>query len=72
MGVVNVRGCSYNPCPVQTLSPLDMYPKLLNFRAVTVAHFSITLAKPCVCPLVSSCLVPAALSVGPSTRAGGE
>ena len=37
---------------VQTLSPLDMYPKLLDFRAVTVAHFSITLAKPCVCPMV--------------------
>ncbi len=29
-----------------------MYPKLLNFHAVTVGHFSITLAKPCVCPLV--------------------
>ncbi|XP_064403887.1 general transcription and DNA repair factor IIH helicase subunit XPD-like [Halichondria panicea] len=37
-----------------TLSPLDMYPKLLDFRAVTVAHFSITLAKPCVCPMVVS------------------
>jgi DNA excision repair protein ERCC-2 len=37
----------------QTLSPLDMYPKLLAFHPVTVGHFSITLAKPCVCPLVS-------------------
>lgn len=37
-----------------TLSPLDMYPKLLDFHPVTVEHFSITLAKPCVCPLVVS------------------
>jgi len=37
-----------------TLSPLDMYPKLLDFHPVTVGHFSITLAKPCVCPLVVS------------------
>ena len=36
----------------QTLSPLDMYPRLLDFQPVTVGHFSITLAKPCVCPLV--------------------
>ncbi len=55
----------YSIFVVQTLSPLDMYPKLLDFRAVTVAHFSITLAKPCVCPMVStvslfseSCLNP--------------
>ncbi len=39
---------------LQTLSPLDMYPKLLSFHPVTVGHFSITLAKPCVCPLVVS------------------
>ena len=31
-----------------------MYPRLLAFHPVTVGHFSITLAKPCVCPMVRS------------------
>ena len=30
-----------------------MYPKLLDFNPVTMATFSMTLARPCVCPLVS-------------------
>ncbi|CAI8012743.1 General transcription and DNA repair factor IIH helicase subunit XPD [Geodia barretti] len=37
-----------------TLSPIDIYCKLLNFHPVTVGHFTITLARPRVCPLVVS------------------
>ncbi|NXP75355.1 ERCC2 helicase, partial [Ramphastos sulfuratus] len=35
-----------------TLSPLDMYPKILSFRPVTMATFSMTLARTCLCPMV--------------------
>uniref|UniRef100_A0A8C5QHE9 General transcription and DNA repair factor IIH helicase subunit XPD n=1 Tax=Leptobrachium leishanense TaxID=445787 RepID=A0A8C5QHE9_9ANUR len=35
-----------------TLSPLDIYPKLLDFRPVTVATFTMTLARVCLCPMV--------------------
>ncbi|NXX50344.1 ERCC2 helicase, partial [Tricholaema leucomelas] len=35
-----------------TLSPLDMYPKMLSFRPVTMATFSMTLARTCLCPMV--------------------
>lgn len=38
-------------CP-QTLSPLDIYPRILDFRPVTMASFTMTLARTCLCPLV--------------------
>lgn len=37
-----------------TLSPLEMYPKLLDFQPVTLSSFSISLSRPCICPLVVS------------------
>ncbi|XP_046567122.1 LOW QUALITY PROTEIN: general transcription and DNA repair factor IIH helicase subunit XPD-like [Haliotis rubra] len=37
-----------------TLSPLDMYPKILDFRPVTMATFTMTLARTCICPLIVS------------------
>ena len=36
----------------QTLSPLDMYPRILDFRPVTMATFTMTLARTCICPMV--------------------
>ncbi|KRY32955.1 TFIIH basal transcription factor complex helicase XPD subunit [Trichinella spiralis] len=35
-----------------TLSPLDMYPKILNFDPAVMASFSMTLARPCILPLI--------------------
>jgi len=35
-----------------TLSPLDMYPRILDFQPVTMATFTMTLARPCLCPLI--------------------
>ena len=43
-------------CP-QTLSPIDMYPKILDFRPVTMATFTMTLARICLCPMVSECKI---------------
>lgn len=40
-----------------TLSPLDMYPKILNFHPVVMASFTMTLARPCLLPMVSVCVV---------------
>ncbi|XP_053908943.1 general transcription and DNA repair factor IIH helicase subunit XPD isoform X3 [Cuculus canorus] len=37
-----------------TLSPLDMYPKILDFRPVTMATFTMTLARTCLCPMIVS------------------
>ncbi|RXM96626.1 TFIIH basal transcription factor complex helicase XPD subunit [Acipenser ruthenus] len=37
-----------------TLSPLDIYPKILDFRPVTMASFTMTLARACLCPLPRS------------------
>ncbi|OWA52467.1 TFIIH basal transcription factor complex helicase XPD subunit [Hypsibius exemplaris] len=37
-----------------TLSPLDMYPKILNFHPVIMASFTMTLARPCICPMIVS------------------
>jgi len=36
-----------------TLSPLDMYPKILNFKPVIMSSFTMTLARPCLLPMVS-------------------
>ncbi|XP_041090450.1 general transcription and DNA repair factor IIH helicase subunit XPD-like [Polyodon spathula] len=33
-------------------SPLDIYPKILDFRPVTMASFTMTLARSCLCPLI--------------------
>ncbi|XP_068765790.1 general transcription and DNA repair factor IIH helicase subunit XPD isoform X3 [Struthio camelus] len=35
-----------------TLSPLDIYPKILDFRPVTMATFTMTLARTCLCPMI--------------------
>ncbi|XP_066155132.1 general transcription and DNA repair factor IIH helicase subunit XPD [Euwallacea fornicatus] len=37
-----------------TLSPLDMYPKILNFYPVVMASFTMTLARPCLLPMIVS------------------
>lgn len=37
-----------------TLSPVDMYPKLLDFRPVNMSTFTMTLARQCVMPLICS------------------
>lgn len=37
---------------LQTLSPLDIYPKILDFHPVTLATFTMTLARVCLCPMV--------------------
>ncbi|VDK68111.1 unnamed protein product [Gongylonema pulchrum] len=38
----------------QTLSPLDMYPKILDFDPAVMASLSMTLARPCIAPLIVS------------------
>ena len=35
-----------------TLSPLDMYPKMLDFHPVTMASFTMTLARQCILPMI--------------------
>jgi DNA excision repair protein ERCC-2 len=35
-----------------TLSPLEMYPKILNFRAANLVSLPMTLARPVICPLI--------------------
>ncbi|XP_064600102.1 general transcription and DNA repair factor IIH helicase subunit XPD-like [Liolophura sinensis] len=37
-----------------TLSPLDMYPKILDFRPVTMATFTMSLSRVCICPMIVS------------------
>lgn len=37
-----------------TLSPLDMYPKILNFQPVIMSSFTMTLARPCLLPMIVS------------------
>lgn len=44
---------AFNSFVFQTLSPLEMYPKILDYRPVTMATFSMTLARPCILPVVS-------------------
>ena len=34
-----------------------MYPKILDFRPVTMAMFTMTLARTCICPMVRFCLL---------------
>lgn len=40
-----------------TLSPMDMYPKILDFEPVVMSSFTMTLARPCLLPMVSLILV---------------
>ncbi|XP_070578427.1 general transcription and DNA repair factor IIH helicase subunit XPD-like [Ptychodera flava] len=35
-----------------TLSPLDMYPIILDFRPVTMSSFTMSLARNCICPMI--------------------
>jgi DNA excision repair protein ERCC-2 len=35
-----------------TLSPLTMYPKILDFHPVVMSSFTMTLARPCILPMV--------------------
>ncbi|OXA59642.1 general transcription and DNA repair factor IIH helicase subunit XPD [Folsomia candida] len=35
-----------------TLSPLDMYPKILDFHPTIMTSFTMTLARPCILPMV--------------------
>ena len=35
-----------------TLSPLDVYPKMLNFQPAVVESFSISLSRNCICPMI--------------------
>lgn len=35
-----------------TLSPMDMYPKILDFEPVVMCSFTMTLARPCLLPMV--------------------
>ncbi|CAG9790776.1 unnamed protein product, partial [Diatraea saccharalis] len=37
-----------------TLSPLDMYPKILDFNPVVSTSFTMTLARPCILPMIVS------------------
>lgn len=35
-----------------TLSPIDLYPKLLNFNPVIIQSFTMSLTRDCLCPMV--------------------
>lgn len=35
-----------------TLSPIDLYPKLLNFNPVIIQSFAMSLTRDCLCPMV--------------------
>jgi DNA excision repair protein ERCC-2 len=35
-----------------TLSPIDLYPKLLNFKPVVRRSLSMSIIRPCICPMV--------------------
>ena len=35
-----------------TLSPIDLYPKLLNFHPVVVQSLNMTLVRDCICPVI--------------------
>ncbi|XP_055606066.1 general transcription and DNA repair factor IIH helicase subunit XPD-like [Uranotaenia lowii] len=37
-----------------TLSPMDMYPKILDFEPVVMSSFTMTLARPCLLPMIVS------------------
>ena len=35
-----------------TISPLDMYPKMMDFHPVVMASFTMTLARQCILPMI--------------------
>jgi len=35
-----------------TMSPLDMYPRMLDFHPVIMSSFTMTLARPCILPMI--------------------
>jgi DNA excision repair protein ERCC-2 len=35
-----------------TLSPLSLYPKILDFHPVSICSLNMTLTRDCLCPLV--------------------
>ncbi|KAL6748525.1 hypothetical protein V8C86DRAFT_1139607 [Haematococcus lacustris] len=35
-----------------TLSPIDLYPRILNFNPVAIQSFAMTLTRDCICPVV--------------------
>ena len=35
-----------------TLSPMDMYPKILDFEPIVMSSFTMTLARPCLLPMI--------------------
>lgn len=35
-----------------TLSPIDLYPRLLNFHPVVSRSFTMSLTRDCICPMV--------------------
>eukprot|EP00794_Sanderia_malayensis_P020345 gene20345-22348_t len=37
-----------------TLSPIDFYPKILDFRPVNMATYTMTLSRACICPMIVS------------------
>lgn len=37
-----------------TLSPIDLYPRLLNFNPVVSRSFTMSLTRECICPMVLS------------------
>lgn len=37
-----------------TLSPIDLYPRLLNFNPVVSRSFTMSLTRDCICPMVLS------------------
>lgn len=37
-----------------TLSPMDMYPKILDFEPVVMTSFTMTLSRPCLLPMIVS------------------
>jgi DNA excision repair protein ERCC-2 len=54
-----------------TLSPIDLYPRLLNFNPVISRSFTMSLTRDCICPMVLTRgryeLVPRELHISKST-----
>lgn len=46
--------CHSRPCshPPGTLSPIDLYPRILDFQPVAIQSFNMTLTRDCLCPVV--------------------
>ena len=59
-----------------TLSPIDLYPRLLNFNPVISRSFTMSLTRDCICPMVLTRgryeLVPYELHISKFTVASGS